>query len=462
MDFIYTSQLPPARTGHGAAIDPASAAGTAVARTTPSPSRPEPIEIRERAAIVSDAQIFKLFQAGNALAKEGANLQFADFAKHVPKVKNGFENTNFATLLFAYDKSQSTAGETDFGSLAIETIRENIMGQMLQYHQDDLISFITSFVDPAKYSEALSLIGVDINAERESLAELRRPENFIDGDEADLILPEGKNARWFYDYQMGRIDEDGLELENADDIELTRYLKMYRILPSELLARSELPAENDDFIDAAWLNQEFVYTYNEIEGMDTTETDLCIRERNLKAMPRNIMRLSALTDLDLYVNKLTALPPEIGNLKALKMLNFTRNKLIALPPEIGNLKALTKLYLFDNKLTALPPEIGNLPALAELYLDANPLTTLPAEIGNLTALEYLSLNENKLTALPPEIQNLMALKWLSLHHNQLTALPPEIGNLPALEHLTLHRNQLAASEIDKIKSLFAGVNFHID
>jgi len=55
----------------------------------------------------------------------------------------------------------------------------------------------------------------------------------------------------------------------------------------------------------------------------------------------------------------------------------------ALPAEIGRLSALTELDLGGNQLTSLPAEIGQLTSLRELVLFENQLTSLPAAIGEL-------------------------------------------------------------------------------
>ena len=59
----------------------------------------------------------------------------------------------------------------------------------------------------------------------------------------------------------------------------------------------------------------------------------------------------------------------------------------ALPAEIGRLSALTELHLGDNQLTSLSAEIGQLTSLEVLDLVGNQLTSVPAEIGQLTSLE---------------------------------------------------------------------------
>jgi leucine-rich repeat protein SHOC2 len=103
----------------------------------------------------------------------------------------------------------------------------------------------------------------------------------------------------------------------------------------------------------------------------------------------------------------------------------------AVPAEIGRLSALTELHLGDNQLTSVPAEIGQLAVLEVLDLGGNQLTSVPAEIGQLTALRELYLCGNKLTSVPAEIGQLAALEELSLEGNQLASVSAAIRELRA-------------------------------
>jgi hypothetical protein len=143
-------------------------------------------------------------------------------------------------------------------------------------------------------------------------------------DTNGLTFPEGKNAAWLYDFQMGRIDNEGNPIDNPDQVEIIRIVKMYNMLPSELLARSTLDEDQPDFINMKWLNQAFIDAYNEIEAIDPArDGDLQLRDGGLIAVPANIGKLTALVGLDLSNNNLSTLPPELGQLKALVLLITT-------------------------------------------------------------------------------------------------------------------------------------------
>ena len=88
--------------------------------------------------------------------------------------------------------------------------------------------------------------------------------------------------------------------------------------------------------------------------------------------------------------------------------DLSNRELAALPPEIIELTNLWELRLDHNQLTALPAEIGQLTKLGLLGLGGNRLTALPPEIGQLTNLETLRLDGNQLTALPRELADLLS------------------------------------------------------
>ena len=152
-------------------------------------------------------------------------------------------------------------------------------------------------------------------------------------------LPDGKDAAWFYNYQMGRIDADGNEIKNADEAEIIRMVKMYDMLPSELLERSKLAPnirdpkddtreiDNPQFINAAWLNQAFIDAYNQIEATDPLVTTIIhLENRGLITLPRNIIRLTV-AGLYLSDNHLAAVPLELEQLTALKRVTLYNNHL---------------------------------------------------------------------------------------------------------------------------------------
>jgi Leucine Rich Repeat (LRR) protein len=66
----------------------------------------------------------------------------------------------------------------------------------------------------------------------------------------------------------------------------------------------------------------------------------------------------------------------------------------ALPRQIGRLTALVSLYVNDNQLTALPSAMGRLTSLQILDVSRNRLKTLPLAMAQLTALTTLQIEGN--------------------------------------------------------------------
>jgi leucine-rich repeat protein SHOC2 len=191
-------------------------------------------------------------------------------------------------------------------------------------------------------------------------------------------------------------------------------------------------------------------------------TELHLGDNHLTSLSAEIGQLAVLEVLDLGGNQLTSVPAEIGQLTALRELYLYDNQLTSVPAEIGQLTSLEGLYLGDNQLTSLPAEIGQLTSLTELYLDGNQLTSLPAEIGQLTSLETLGLGGNQLTSVSAEIGQLTSLEELWLRDNQLTSLPAEIGQLTLLRGLNLERNQLTTlpAAINELRAAGCHVHTH--
>ena len=179
-----------------------------------------------------------------------------------------------------------------------------------------------------------------LEAETKALIDLADPDHFA---QASLNYPADGDSIFYYQEQFGQTAEE----------QFSRICKMYNMLPSELLKRSNLMPYpyNKQFINMRWLNQAFIDTYKGIERLNTKSSVLVLMSKGLIAVPANIGRLTDLKLLYISDNQLTTLPPEIGNLKALEVLDIKRNKVTALPPEIENLTALKSLNLILNPLS---------------------------------------------------------------------------------------------------------------
>ena len=212
------------------------------------------------------------------------------------------------------------------------------------------------------------------------------------------------------------------------------------------------------------------------EAARTGQTELNLRQNQMKELPAEIGQLANLTTLYLSFNQMKELPAEIGQLANLTKLSLSGNQMKELPAEIGQLANLTTLYLGENQMKELPAEIGQLANLTTLDLNMNQLSKLPAEIGQLANLTKLSLSGNQMKELPMEVTELtnlttldlgeyqhnyyskymqFRLTGLSLAGNQMKELPAEIGQLANLTTLHLSGNRLSKlpTEITKLTKL---------
>lgn len=217
-------------------------------------------------------------------------------------------------------------------------------------------------------------------------------------------------------------------------------------------------------------------------------TTLALTELDVRSLPRDVSRLTALRELSVTKCPLERLPAWIGALTALHRLDLTRCKLATLPSELSLCSDLQHLGLAYNDLTALPDAVlTGLPRLRSATIDANPLRlawrssdwpslqrlsasetdasgpdalpshlcsrlealvmsncglqTLPSSLG--TRLQHLDLGRNRLRSVPESIGDLIALRHLALQQNELTTLPPSMTRLAALVDLKLDGNPLA-------------------
>eukprot|EP01062_Namystynia_karyoxenos_P015066 TRINITY_DN1546_c0_g3_i1.p1 TRINITY_DN1546_c0_g3~~TRINITY_DN1546_c0_g3_i1.p1 ORF type:complete len:783 (+),score=173.80 TRINITY_DN1546_c0_g3_i1:79-2349(+) len=99
-----------------------------------------------------------------------------------------------------------------------------------------------------------------------------------------------------------------------------------------------------------------------------------------------------LTALDISNNKLRGLPKELGKLTLLTELVASSNQLLSLPEEINELGALRKLHVQHNNLSVLPPV---LPAsLEDLHIAWNELGGFPMQVLQLPRLSSVDITEN--------------------------------------------------------------------
>ncbi|MBN1606922.1 MAG: leucine-rich repeat domain-containing protein [Polyangiaceae bacterium] len=201
---------------------------------------------------------------------------------------------------------------------------------------------------------------------------------------------------------------------------------------------------------------------------ETTELDLSVTPGagagsadHLSELPREILQLRSLTELDLSGHLLKELPAEIENLENLEQLNLSWNRGLLLPPELGYMPNLRRLKLsgvrsvpaysfrgFEHLagldigstgFVALPAGILELAELTELDLSHGPANVLPelAELGRLESLALGDRNTSWTGADLMPVFRALGLKKLVLDGPcDLRALEA-IGELRQLEKLAL-------------------------
>ncbi|TNN44924.1 Malignant fibrous histiocytoma-amplified sequence 1 [Liparis tanakae] len=171
---------------------------------------------------------------------------------------------------------------------------------------------------------------------------------------------------------------------------------------------------------------------------------LVLRRNKFSSVPRVVLELVRLVELDMSHNGLRGLPEELGRLPALKKLCVSHNKIQSLPAQIGALQSLEELDLSFNELHLLPASFSGLAKLRTLDVDHNKLNRFPPEILALGELEELDCSGNKFEALPAEVMELRSIKILWLSSLHLSSLPDTFCLLLHLESLMLDGNELSA------------------
>ncbi len=131
---------------------------------------------------------------------------------------------------------------------------------------------------------------------------------------------------------------------------------------------------------------------------------------------------------------------------------------------INNINKFTNIkevYLERDSLKQIPDSLLSMTNLTILWLPSNQITSISSKITNLKQLKLINLTTNLIKTVPPEIGQLTNLEQLDLGANLLTSLPKEVSNLRKLKKLNIESNYISDTEIENIKSLFAGTGTEV-
>ena len=187
-----------------------------------------------------------------------------------------------------------------------------------------------------------------------------------------------------------------------------------------------------------------------------------LQSNNLKTLPRELERCTALTHVNLSDNRLEGplfAEPWVGAWTKIKYLNVLQNdKVSMLPMSIANWTSLEKLDLDESKFTQPPIEVlrkGGRSAVqyCQKFADTEGTVTkielsgfrfhnYPVEINTLKGLKSLVLQYNDIKLLPDSMTILNDLREIHLSHNPLMVVPPVIAYFTQLRALRLDNTLL--------------------
>ena len=95
---------------------------------------------------------------------------------------------------------------------------------------------------------------------------------------------------------------------------------------------------------------------------------LILKRKKIETIPKEILQLHNLEELDLTGNRLSSLPDEIQGLKKLKKLNLSRNRFHEFPGILVSMYWLQYLDLWDNEIEHVALGVEQMKGLVELEL----------------------------------------------------------------------------------------------
>lgn len=159
--------------------------------------------------------------------------------------------------------------------------------------------------------------------------------------------------------------------------------------------------------------------HDDAGSSDKKENRLLSVDFQFSIIPKEVLRLTELTELWFDNNAISELPAAIGDLKTLVVLSLNNNRLPTLHPELCSLVNLKRLYLRGNKLEALPNLMGQLLRLEEVDCSKNRFSVFPEVLTSMLRVVQMDFSENFLRALPAGLRSLKLLTYLNIERNPL-------------------------------------------
>lgn len=160
---------------------------------------------------------------------------------------------------------------------------------------------------------------------------------------------------------------------------------------------------------------------------------LNLSECNLRSIPRELLEMPWLTELNLEKNYITKIE-QLDQLQQLKNLNLSKNEIETLEG-LEELKALQFLDLEYNKVSRIQ-NLENLTALEILGLSSNKIEKLEG-ISQLTRLHTLYIGHNQLKEITA-LSTLSSLTRIILTNNQITSIRPLLQHIKNGLKIALH------------------------
>ena len=195
--------------------------------------------------------------------------------------------------------------------------------------------------------------------------------------------------------------------------------------------------------------------------LNRTLENLTLRNCKLDGtIPKSVMKLTKLKQLDLSGNKLKeAIPKNIAKLKELEVLDLSHNQLTGTVASLlGDLTNLRLLNLAGNTLQgSLPKELNKLTSLVSVDVESNWfMGAFKNNFDMFKDLKILKLGQNKFSG------NLPTGGWdgmekIDFHGNMISGAIPQDIISPTLRELNLAQNSLIGTipELHKAKNLTA-------